>query len=311
MKWQQITVTTDRETVEAVSDLMQETVSGGTVIEDPETVRAMIAANVWDAYEFPPEFLKLEGVLVKAYLPVNDELSHRMAELKERLNDLNRRRPDSIREVDFAVVEEEDWATSWKKYYKPLRIGRRIVIKPTWEEFSARPDDLVIELDPGMAFGTGTHPTTTMCLEVLERYIRGGELVYDVGTGSGILAVAAAKLDAGCVRAMDIDDVAVQAAVQNVAANDVSSLVTVFRNNLLEGVAEQADIIIANIVADVIIKVCPDAARLTRKGGLFITSGIIGNRAEEVADVLRGHGFRLQERKEEKDWVLFVACKEN
>lgn len=310
MKWRQVTVTTNKQAVEAVADILQETGSGGTVIEDPEMVRDRIAANTWDAYEFPQEFLRLNGVLVRTYLPVNEEIERCLTKLKERLNALNHRLPDSVREVDFKEVAEEDWANSWKKYYKPLRVGKHIVIKPTWEEYDSLPGDLVIELDPGMAFGTGTHPTTTMCLEVLERYIRGGEVVYDVGTGSGILAVAAAKLGADRVRAMDIDDVAVRAATQNAAANGVSGLVEVCRNNLLEGITEPADIIIANIVADVILKVCPDAARLTKKGGLFITSGIIGHRADEVAEELKKLGFRLQDRKEERDWVLFVAHRE-
>jgi len=310
MEWQQITVRTDPSAVEAVAEMFQETGAGGVVIEDPAAVRAMIAANVWDAYAFSEDFLNLDGVLVKGFLPVNNELASRLAELTNRLNDLNREMPDSVREVDFVRVAEEDWANAWKKYYKPVRVGRRIVVKPTWEELTALPDDLVIELDPGMAFGTGTHPTTTMCLEVLEQYVKGGETVYDVGTGSGILAVAAAKLGAGRVLAMDIDDVAVQAAAQNVADNKTGSLVTVRRNNLLAGVTESADIIIANIVADVILKVCPDAARLTKKGGLFITSGIIDHRAEEIARQLSRLGFRLQDKKEEKDWVLFVAVKE-
>ena len=252
----------------------------------------------------------MDGVLVKAYLPDNDELTARLEGLRGRLNSLNQIIPDCIREVDFALVREEDWANSWKKYYKPVRVGQRIVVKPSWEDFQARPEELVIELDPGMAFGTGTHPTTTMCLEVLERHIKGSELVYDVGTGSGILAVAAAKLGAGRVLAMDIDDVAVQAAVENVAVNGVSQAVAVRRNNLLEGVTEPAGIIIANIVADVILKVIPDAARLTEKGGIFITSGIIDHRAEEIAGALQRQGFRLLDKKEEKDWVLFVAVKE-
>lgn len=311
MKWQQITVKTKKPAVEAAADILQEIASGGTVIEDPEAVKAQIAANVWDAYAFPEDFLNLDGVLVKAYLPVNDELDSRLAEIKDRLNTLNRQLPDSIMAVDFTQVQEEDWANSWKKYYKPLRIGQHIVIKPTWEEFAAGPDDMVIEMDPGMAFGTGTHATTTLCLEVLEQYIGGGERVYDVGTGSGILAVAAAKLGAGSVLAMDIDDVAVQAAGQNVTANGVTDLVMVRRNDLLAGISEPANIVIANIVADVILRVSPDAARLTAKGGLFITSGIIAHRADEIARELKSLGFRLQDRKEEKDWVLFVAVKED
>ncbi|MFZ5641675.1 MAG: 50S ribosomal protein L11 methyltransferase [Bacillota bacterium] len=310
MKWQQITMTTEKTAVEAVADIFQEIGSGGVVIEDPAMVRARIAANAWDAYEFTDEFLNLDGVLVRAYLPVNDQLLPRIAELRDRINALNRELPDSVREVDFTEVAEEDWANSWKKYYKPVRVGRRIVVKPTWEEYAAVPEDLVIELDPGMAFGTGTHPTTTMCLEALEGYVQGGELVYDVGTGSGILALAAAKLGAGRVLAMDIDDVAVKAAAQNAAANGVAGLVTVRRNNLLEGLTEPAGIVIANIVADIILKICPDAARVTKKGGLFIASGIIAPRAEEVAAELAARGFRLLDKREEKDWVLFAAVKE-
>lgn len=310
MKWQQITVRADKLAVEAVADMFQETGAGGAVIEDPDTVRAMIAANVWDAYAFPEEFLKLEGVLVRAYLPVNDELSFRLAAVRDWLNTFNREMPDSIREVDFTEVAEEDWANSWKKYYKPVRIAQRLVVKPTWEAYAARPGDLIIELDPGMAFGTGTHPTTVMCLEVLERYVFAGARVYDVGTGSGILAVAAAKLGAGYVKAMDIDAVAVTAAGQNVADNGVAGLVEVWRNDLLKGITETADIIIANIVADVILKVSPDAAGLLKTGGIYITSGIIASRAEEIAGQLTQLGFRLQEKKTEKEWALFVAVKE-
>jgi ribosomal protein L11 methyltransferase len=218
--------------------------------------------------------------------------------------------PGSIKDIGFTNVREEDWANSWKAYYKPVRVSERIVIKPTWEDYPSSPGELVIELDPGMAFGTGTHPTTVMCIKLLEKIIQGGETVFDIGTGSGVLAVTAAKLGAQAVKAVDIDEIAVKAASENVILNDVSDVVEVMTGNLLDRVQGQADIVVANIVADVIIKVCPDAVKAVRKGGQFIASGIIDTRKEDVLAAVQKNGLVIMEVCQEGDWVSLRATRE-
>ncbi|VFU19654.1 ribosomal protein L11 methyltransferase (fragment) [anaerobic digester metagenome] len=183
------------------------------------------------------------------------------------------------------------------------------MVRPSWEDYRAVEGELVIELDPGMAFGCGTHPTTSLCLKLLENYIRGGERIYDVGTGSGILAVAAAALGAGRVVAVDLDPVACRAAAENVARNRVEGIVRVVQGNLLDNLNGGADLVVANIIAGVIISLAPDAAAALVPGGFLIASGIIRHRAEEVRDALEEAGLTPWEQLEEGEWTAIVAKK--
>ena len=187
-----------------------------------------------------------------------------------------------------------------------MRIGRRIIIKPTWEDYQASAGDIIVEMDPGMAFGTGTHETTKMCVEALETYMQGGEAVVDVGTGSGILGITAAKLGAREVLAVDLDPVAVDSARINLAYNHLSNM-TVKQGNLLDVVSEPADVVIANIIADVIIILLGDIKRILLPGGLFIASGIIDLRLEDVLAALEKAGMEVLEVKRENDWCCTVA----
>ncbi|WP_418790696.1 50S ribosomal protein L11 methyltransferase [Phosphitispora sp. TUW77] len=310
MNWREISVETEPEAVEAVCAILINCGAAGVSIEDPYLVKKHIAENVWDAYEFSDDMINREYVLVNAYLPVDIRLDERISLLRERLNELDSDFfPGAIRGTGFSQVREEDWANSWKAFYKPVSISKRIVIKPTWEDYQKKPGELVIALDPGMAFGTGTHPTTVMCLRFLEDIIHGGEIVLDIGTGSGILAIAAGLLGAGEVRAVDYDLVAVTAAAENVALNKLDHKIKVMEGNLLDGVSGQTDILIANIVADVIIRLCPDAVRVLNKGGLFIASGIIDIRSEEVLEAAREAGFVIKEVGREGEWVSFLAAR--
>lgn len=311
MDWREISVRTDKAATDAVSGILTQCGAGGVLIEDPELVKQMIKDNVWDAYAFDEEFLKRNFMVVKAYLPYDKYLEERLGGIEELLHNLDTEiMPGSIMGVSFADVREEDWANSWKAYYKPVRVSERIVIKPTWEDYQSSPGELVIELDPGMAFGTGTHPTTVMCIQLLEKIMKGGETVFDIGTGSGILAITAAKLGAYAVKAVDIDETAVKAAAENVVVNNAADIVEVMSGNLLDRVQGQADIVVANIVANVIIKVCPDAVKAVRQGGLFIASGIIDTRKEDVLDVVRKNGLVIKEVRQEKDWVSLLAARE-
>jgi ribosomal protein L11 methyltransferase len=306
LEWLEIAVSSPPAGVELVSEILRELGAGGVVIEDPAIIHMYAARTHPEEWAVSPEAAKQDRPVVKAYLPVDDGLDKRLEELFSALDRLGLN-PEP--EVSTRAVREEDWACTWKKYYKPVHVGRRIVVRPSWEEYRAVEGELVIELDPGMAFGCGTHPTTSLCLKLLEKYIRGGERVYDVGTGSGILAVAAAALGAGRVVAVDLDPVACRAAAENVARNRVEGIVRVVQGNLLDNINDGVDLVVSNIIASVIISLAPDAAAALVPGGFLIASGIIRHRAEEVRDALEEVGLTPWEQLEEGEWTALVAKK--
>ncbi|SFH12805.1 ribosomal protein L11 methyltransferase [Desulfotomaculum arcticum] len=302
-KWLEVAVACTRENVEAAANVMNEMGSGGVVIDDPALIVNCI--NQGSIETVAPSFGQTagSGVVVKGYYPAWPGTNSRLEQLLARLGQLG---------VTWSTreVHEEDWATAWREYYKPIKVGKRFVIKPSWEEYNPGGDEIIIELDPGMAFGCGTHETTSMCLALLEDELHGGELVYDVGTGSGILSVAAALLGAEKVVAVDIDEVAVRTAAENIQLNNVVDIVTVRQGNLLEGsVKVRADIIVANIIADVIKALAPDASAALKTGGNLIASGIIRDRADEVALALENAGLTCERRMEKGEWVALVCRK--
>lgn len=302
MDWQEISVRTTEDTMDAVSDIFYDLGAGGVVIEDPKVYTGYIEAGEWDYYDIPEELLKREYIVVKGYLPVNEELLLKKEELQHRLALLGHLFPCTLLEVSFVKVKEEDWAHSWKAYYKPHKIGK-IVVKPTWEDYKAVDGDIIIELDPGMAFGTGTHPTTVMVIELLQEFTKGNDTIIDVGTGSGVLAIAAAKLGAEKVYALDIDPVAVQSAQDNVSNNNVKNIIEVKRNDLLKGFEIKAHLIIANIVADVIIRLFDELETILLPGGRLIASGIINDRLQDVLDATEKYGFQVEAKKISGEWV--------
>lgn len=306
MEWLEIAVSAPPAGVELVSEIFRELGAGGVVIEDPAVIHMYAARTHPEEWAVSPKAAKQDKPVVKAYLPVEDGLDKQLEELFSALDRLGLN-PEP--EVSTRTVLEEDWASTWKQYYKPVHVGRRIVVKPSWEDYRAVDGELVIELDPGMAFGCGTHPTTSLCLKLLEKYIRGGEKVYDVGTGSGILAVAAAALGAGRVVAVDLDPVACRAAAENVERNRVDGIVRVVQGNLLDNINDGADLVVSNIIASVIISFAPDAAAALVPGGFLIASGIIRHRADEVRDALEEAGLTLCEQLEEGEWTAIVSKK--
>lgn len=307
MKWAEISIQTSHEATEAVADIFHDLGSSGVVIEDPELVNTYRRSGSWDYCDIPEE-LNTEVVIIKAYLPVDELLDDKLRDFEERVNKLHEHNLDKGRGcINCREVQEEDWASSWKEYFHPVRVSEHIVIKPSWEEYLPTVGDLVIELDPGMAFGTGTHHTTAMCIRCLEDVIKPDNIVFDVGTGSGILAVAAAKLGAASVRAVDLDPVAVRVAKENAAFNNVTETVEITQGDLLTGVDGKADVIVANIIADIIIKMLPDVrTRLVGKG-VFIASGIITERLSDVTEALIDNGFVIDKVIEEGGWVAIVA----
>lgn len=212
--------------------------------------------------------------------------------------------------ITISEVNEEEWATAWKKYYHPVKISEKFTIVPTWEEYTpVHTDELIIEMDPGMAFGTGTHPTTVLCIQALERYVKEGDSVVDVGTGTGILSIASAMLRAKQVEGYDLDPVAVESARLNSKLNKVSDHIEIKQNNLLDGVEGEKDVIVANILAEVILRFTDQAYDLLKDGGYFITSGIIQQKKQEVKDALVKEGFTIVEVLSMEDWVSIIAKK--
>lgn len=203
-------------------------------------------------------------------------------------------------------IDEDFWSEAWKKNYKPTHVGEHIVIVPCWEDYEAKKDDIILTLDPGMAFGTGTHESTRLCLKMLERYTRAGAKMLDVGTGSGILAIGALKLGAASARAFDIDDVAVKMSRRNIALNGFEDRFEVARGGLSEQFGGGFDIITANIVSDVIISIMPQVKKLLAAGGVFITSGIIDKYADNVAAAAEKNGLNIRLREDDDNWVSFA-----
>ncbi|CAJ1003250.1 50S ribosomal protein L11 methyltransferase [Brevibacillus aydinogluensis] len=312
MKWSEISIHTTAEAVEAVSNLLYEMGANGVVIEDPEVLHRDWDTPFGEIYQLSPDDFPDEGVFVKAYLPMDSsQLVDVLDELKEQLSHLTDYGLD-IGKGTIAVndVHEDEWAHAWKKYYKPVNVSERMTIKPVWEEYEPkRPDEIIIEMDPGMAFGTGTHPTTILCLRALEKYLQPGDRVYDVGTGTAILSIAAVKLGADHVLAMDLDEVAVRSAEANIELNGVHERITVRQNNLLDGVDEQVDLVVANILAEVIVRFTDDVYRVLKPGGVFIASGIIAAREADVKAAMEASGLELVETIFIDDWVAIVAKK--
>ena len=312
MKWSEISIHTTNEAVEPISNILHEAGASGVVIEDPFELTKEREDRFGEIYQLNPDDYPEEGVIIKAYLPVNSFLGETVEAIKDSINNLILYNIDiGLNKVTISEVNEEEWATAWKKYYNPVKISERFTIVPTWEEYTpVSSDELIIELDPGMAFGTGTHPTTVMCIQALEKTVKAGDEVIDVGTGSGVLSIAAAMLGAEHIRAYDLDDVAVTQARLNAKLNKVHSKIEIVQNNLLDGAkGNSADIVVANILAEVILRFTDDAAKVTRSGGRFIASGIIQQKKEQVKDALLLAGFEIVETMMMEDWVALIAKK--
>ncbi|MCY9447490.1 50S ribosomal protein L11 methyltransferase [Bacillus haynesii] len=311
MKWSEICIHTTHEAVEPISNILHEAGASGVVIEDPLDLIKERENVYGEIYQLDPNDYPNEGVIIKAYLPINSFLGETVEGIKETINNLLLYDIDLGRnKITISEVNEEEWATAWKKYYHPVKISEKFTIVPTWEEYTpVHTDELIIEMDPGMAFGTGTHPTTVLCIQALERYVKEGDSVVDVGTGTGILSIASAMLRAKQVEGYDLDPVAVESARLNSKLNKVSDHIEIKQNNLLDGVEGEKDIIVANILAEVILRFTDQAYSLLKDGGYFITSGIIQQKKQEVKDALVNEGFTIVEVLSMEDWVSIIAKK--
>ena len=309
MDWIEVIVHTNTPGAELVSELLMQEGASGTMTEDRADVPDPAKPNgYWEIIDPAMIAAMPEDVLVHAWFEADGRIPDRLRSLRERLAALSRTAEGlGALTLDTANVRDEDWSETWKQFYKPFRAGRTLVVKPTWERWDAEPGDRIIEMDPGMAFGSGTHETTGMCLALLEEAVSGGEKVIDVGTGSGILAIGAALLGASEVLAIDIDPDAVKVARENIRHNGLEGKIRAVQGNLLDDQAETCQVCVANIIADVI---CAFAAQLKAHivpGGLFICSGIIREREEDVRAALQAAGYEILKTEHRGEWTAMLS----
>lgn len=286
-EWLEVRVQTTAEIAEAVAEVLSRFAPGGVVVEAG------------------PGGTAAGPVAVYAYLPPHPDRPQQRREVEKALGHLAHILP--IPEPDFRPVAEEDWTAAWKQHLQVLHVGQRIVIRPSWLSYSPQRDEVMIELDPGMAFGTGLHPTTRLCLMALEQHVRPGVRLLDLGTGSGILAIAGAKLGASSVLALDTDPQAVTIARQNARLNGVNENVQAEVGSLAQ-VEGSFDVVLVNIIARVIVDVARQGlARHLTPEGVLVVAGLIEDQEEEVAQALRDADLRLTGRHQIEDWVSLEA----
>lgn len=287
MDWIKLTVTTTNEASEAVINLLMENGAGGVEIDDSDLSQVELAT-----------YFQAQAGLVEL-LP---ELEQKIAQLREFGLDPGKGT------VKLAELDDDSWADVWKKYYHPVRLTRYLTIVPSWESYTPETtDEKVIKLDPGRAFGTGTHPTTKLALQALETVVRGGETMIDVGTGSGVLSIAAKYFGVAQITAYDVDAEAVKAAEENLVLNGMQDAITVGANDLLAGIKTKVELITANILAEIIVPLIPQAYECLKPGGIFITSGIIADKKDLIVSELEAKGFVIDQILNMKDWYSIIA----
>lgn len=306
--WIEVRVITKSEALEPISGIFYGLDCKGVAIEDPNDILEREQGPLtWDFADINVLEHKGEVAVVKAYFSEEHNIEEVLNYVKEKIEELKSIGLDlGLAKVESEKMFEEDWANNWKKYYKPTKISESIVVKPIWEEYDAKENELVLELDPGMAFGTGTHETTRMCIQSLEKYVEKDSTVFDVGCGSGILAIAAAKLGAKKAVGVDLDPVAVESAKENVEYNKLDNIEILY-GNLVDVIEGKADIVVANIIAEVICILTEDVKRVLKTDGYFITSGIIHDRVDMVTSKLEETGFEVIEINKDGEWNCIVA----
>ncbi len=305
MQWLEVSVEVESEEQEILSQILMDQGVTGLEIVDPQAFRQVLEENRYLDYA-DDGFLDSYGnkTIIKAYFQAGREVETLKAELKDAF--LLMENPPS--EIEILLRDDSEWKDSWKQHYKTFYISNRVIIKPSWEDFIADEGKIIIELDPGMAFGTGTHETTRMCAVLLDELIRGNERILDLGCGTGILGIIAAKLGVSQVTCVDIDDAACKTARENINNNHVEKSVMVFQGELKNLPREQYDIVIINIIADVILALLPDLKHYIGLHSVILLSGIIRERKQEVVSAAVQQGYRVTREIDEGEWVALQLC---
>ena len=307
-RWYEVKVVTKSEAIEPISGIFYGLDVKGVSVEDPNDILNREQGPLtWDFADINILEYGGKAAVVRGYFNETESGEALLAYVKGKVQELIDMGIDvGEGTISCQLVKEEDWANNWKKYYKPTKIGENITIKPVWEDYEPLENEMVIELDPGMAFGTGTHETTRMCILALEKYVKADTTVFDIGTGSGILVIAAAKMGAKHVLGVDLDPVAVNSAKENVALNNLNNI-EILEGNLMDLVEGKGDLIVANIIAEIITVLVDQVKDCLKKGGIFISSGIIKERESMVVEKLKSSGFAVKETIYDGEWVCIVA----
>lgn len=317
MDWLELKIDTSHAGLDAVTDMLEQQGVTGVMIDDEADFQSFLENNrqYWD-YVDDDLLAQKKGVSrVTFYLERNEDAYGTVAAVRMAMSALKKDHPEyAPLLLTMADVADEDWENNWKQFYKPMEIGSRLLVVPEWEE-AADPTRVKLVLNPGLTFGTGSHATTRLCLTALEEAVHGGETVLDLGCGSGILSIAALRLGAASAKAVDIDDKCLTVAYENAALNGIGKdRYTVLVGDVLSNGALREtlgggyDVVVANIVADVIIGLAPMVRQFLKPGGLFLCSGIIDTRAEEVADALRQNGWEIETTRSGEGWYSY-ACR--
>ena len=308
--WIEITIHTTNEASEIVESILLDYGSTGVAIEDPTTLEENLHDDFGTIVELSPTDFPDVGVIVKGYineLNFDDETFTRFkGELEQLGQNIN---IGEFFKIETTTIKDSDWENSWKDYFDILNIGEKFVIVPTWREYENEENKYVINIDPGMAFGTGGHETTSLCIKNLEKYVKPHDNIIDVGCGSGILSIAASYLTDGEIKAVDLDKLAVDVSRENFALNNLENRITVEEASLLTKETKKYNVIVANILAHIIELMLDDAYKLLEDGGYYITSGIIKDKKDELLEKMLERGFKLVEETSDNEWYSFVVTK--
>ncbi len=312
MNWTELTISTTKEGIEPLTGLLIQLGINGFIVEDPEELLAFIEENAdtWDIIEDDIPSLTANEPNIKIYISDTAQGEEQLRSIRSGLIQLKKMDTEDLYgnlEVQLQHMQDEDWANNWKQYFKPFAVGKNLVIKPTWEDYDNSDNKLVIQIDPGSSFGSGLHETTQLCLIALEDLIKQRDTVVDVGCGSGILSVAAALLGSEKVIGIDIDESSVITSQESARINQTEDITQFICGDLVTDINMQADIVIANLFANTIIKLLPDIKRILKPKGLFISSGIIEDRLDEVTESYKANGLSPIKIDHIGDWYIVIG----
>ncbi len=309
MNYKEVTLLLNHEVEPFIAEILNDLGANGVVIEDSSELSKGRIDSYGEIYELNPDDYPEQGIRVKCYHSLYDYTDELLADIKQAVYGL-KDIPITLFDISVNEIKDEDWENEWKNHFHAFRASEKFTVVPSWEEYEASADETVITLDPGMAFGTGDHATTSMCLKLIEKYVKQGQSIIDVGTGSGILSIAAHKLGAAPIRAVDLDKVAVRVAEENFEINDCAENIETDTGNLLVGETEKRDVIFANILAHIVDLMIDDSYQLLNDGGMLITSGIIVEKESMIVEHLEQVGYRILEIIRESGWIAIAAVKE-